>query len=110
LALAAASAEKTFSEKISGAVTERKALARAIAALGVGDVLLTQTATSKFSGEAKPRVTTEVTFSYYTLSRDFRSALVPRDGGILMAGPLRFQSLPGTESSSGFVVASAARD
>ena len=26
-----------------------------------------------------------------------------------MAGPLRFQSLPGTESSSGFVVASAAR-
>ena len=40
LALAAAGAEKTFSEKISGAVTERKALARAIAALGVGDVLL----------------------------------------------------------------------
>jgi hypothetical protein len=43
------------------------------------------------------------------LSRDFRCALVPRDGGNLMAGPVRFQSLPGTESSSGFVVASAAR-
>ena len=39
-ALAAAGAEKTFSEKISGAVTDRKALARAIAALGAGDVLL----------------------------------------------------------------------
>jgi DNA invertase Pin-like site-specific DNA recombinase len=39
-ALAAAGAEKVFAEKVSGAVTERKALARAIAALGVGDVLL----------------------------------------------------------------------
>jgi len=39
-ALAAAGAEKVFAEKISGAVTERKALARAIAALGTGDVLL----------------------------------------------------------------------
>jgi DNA invertase Pin-like site-specific DNA recombinase len=29
-----------FAEKISGAVTERKALAKAIAALGAGDVLL----------------------------------------------------------------------
>jgi DNA invertase Pin-like site-specific DNA recombinase len=28
-----------FSEKVSGAVTDRKALARAIAALGAGDVL-----------------------------------------------------------------------
>jgi DNA invertase Pin-like site-specific DNA recombinase len=35
-----AGAEQIFSEKISGAVTERKALARAIAALGPGDVLL----------------------------------------------------------------------
>jgi DNA invertase Pin-like site-specific DNA recombinase len=38
--LTAAGAEKTFSEKVSGAVTDRKALARAIAALGPGDVLL----------------------------------------------------------------------
>jgi DNA invertase Pin-like site-specific DNA recombinase len=35
-ALTAAGAEKTFSEKVSGAVTDRKALARAIAALGPG--------------------------------------------------------------------------
>ena|ERR1700744_5805613 len=39
-ALAAAGAEKIFAEKISGAVTERKALAKAMAALGPGDVLL----------------------------------------------------------------------
>jgi DNA invertase Pin-like site-specific DNA recombinase len=39
-ALLAAGAEKIFSEKVSGAVTERKALAKAIAALGAGDVLL----------------------------------------------------------------------
>jgi DNA invertase Pin-like site-specific DNA recombinase len=39
-ALAAAGAEKIFAEKISGAVTDRKALAKAIAALGAGDVLL----------------------------------------------------------------------
>src|SRR5271170_6963033 len=39
-ALAAAGAEKVFAEKVSGAVTDRKALAKAIAALGVGDVLL----------------------------------------------------------------------
>jgi DNA invertase Pin-like site-specific DNA recombinase len=39
-ALAAAGAEKVFAEKVSGAVTDRKALARAIAALGPGDVLL----------------------------------------------------------------------
>ena len=39
-ALKAAGAERIFSEKISGAVTDRKALAKAIAALGVGDVLL----------------------------------------------------------------------
>jgi DNA invertase Pin-like site-specific DNA recombinase len=39
-ALAGAGAEKIFAEKVSGAVTERKALARAIAALGAGDVLL----------------------------------------------------------------------
>jgi DNA invertase Pin-like site-specific DNA recombinase len=38
--LSAAGAQKVFSEKISGAVTERKALARAIDALGPGDVLL----------------------------------------------------------------------
>jgi DNA invertase Pin-like site-specific DNA recombinase len=38
--LTAAGAEKVFSEKVSGAVTDRKALARAIAALGAGDVLL----------------------------------------------------------------------
>src|SRR6516162_4483470 len=39
-ALTAAGAERIFSEKISGAVTDRKALAKAIAALSPGDVLL----------------------------------------------------------------------
>ena len=39
-ALREAGAEQIFSEKISGAVTGRKALARAIAALGPGDILL----------------------------------------------------------------------
>jgi DNA invertase Pin-like site-specific DNA recombinase len=38
--LRAAGAERMFSEKVSGAVTDRKALAKAIAALGSGDVLL----------------------------------------------------------------------
>jgi len=36
----AAGAERIFSEKISGAVTDRKALAKAMTALGPGDVLL----------------------------------------------------------------------
>jgi DNA invertase Pin-like site-specific DNA recombinase len=39
-ALIAAGAERIFAEKVSGAVTDRKALARAIATLGAGDVLL----------------------------------------------------------------------
>jgi DNA invertase Pin-like site-specific DNA recombinase len=39
-ALSAAGAERVFAEKISGAVTDRKALGRAIAALGTSDVLL----------------------------------------------------------------------
>jgi DNA invertase Pin-like site-specific DNA recombinase len=39
-ALASAGAERIFAEKISGAVTDRKALARAISSLGAGDVLL----------------------------------------------------------------------
>src|SRR5437016_8713450 len=39
-ALTVAGAEKVYSEKISGAVTERKALARAIAALGPSDTLI----------------------------------------------------------------------
>ena len=39
-ALLAAGATKVFAEKVSGAVTGRKALAKAIAALGAGDVLL----------------------------------------------------------------------
>jgi DNA invertase Pin-like site-specific DNA recombinase len=39
-ALTGAGAEKVYSEKVSGAVTDRKALARAIAALDAGDVLL----------------------------------------------------------------------
>jgi DNA invertase Pin-like site-specific DNA recombinase len=39
-ALKAAGAERTFAEKISGAVTDRKALAHAIKALGTGDILL----------------------------------------------------------------------
>jgi DNA invertase Pin-like site-specific DNA recombinase len=38
--LRAAGAERVFAEKISGAVTDRKALARALAALGPGDVLV----------------------------------------------------------------------
>jgi DNA invertase Pin-like site-specific DNA recombinase len=38
--LAAAGAERVFAEKVCGAVTDRKALGRAIAALGAGDVLL----------------------------------------------------------------------
>ena len=40
VALRGAGAERVFSEKISGTVTERKALARAIAELGPGDCLL----------------------------------------------------------------------
>jgi DNA invertase Pin-like site-specific DNA recombinase len=39
-ALTAAGAERIFAEKISGAVTDRKALGKAIAALREGDVLL----------------------------------------------------------------------
>ena len=39
-ALKAAGAEKVFSEKVSGAVTDRKALSKALAALGQGDVLV----------------------------------------------------------------------
>jgi DNA invertase Pin-like site-specific DNA recombinase len=39
-ALQAAGAETVFAEKVSGAVTDRKALAKAIAALNAGDVLL----------------------------------------------------------------------
>jgi DNA invertase Pin-like site-specific DNA recombinase len=39
-ALKAAGAERVYSEKISGTVTDRKALAKAIAALGKEDVLL----------------------------------------------------------------------
>jgi DNA invertase Pin-like site-specific DNA recombinase len=38
--LTAAGAEKVFAEKVSGAVTDRKALAKAILALSPGDVLL----------------------------------------------------------------------
>ena len=39
-ALTAAGAERVFAEKISGAVTDRKALAKALAALNAGDVLV----------------------------------------------------------------------
>jgi DNA invertase Pin-like site-specific DNA recombinase len=39
-ALKAAGAEKVFAEKISGAVTDRRQLAKAIAALAAGDILL----------------------------------------------------------------------
>jgi DNA invertase Pin-like site-specific DNA recombinase len=39
-ALKAAGAERVYAEKVSGAVTDRKALAKAIAALSQGDVLL----------------------------------------------------------------------
>ena len=35
-ALAAAGAERVFAEKVSGVVTDRKALAKAIASLGAG--------------------------------------------------------------------------
>jgi len=38
--LRAAGAERIFSEKVSGAVTDRKALGKAISALDAGDVLL----------------------------------------------------------------------
>jgi DNA invertase Pin-like site-specific DNA recombinase len=38
--LKAAGADKVFAEKVSGAKTDRRQLARAIAALGLGDVLL----------------------------------------------------------------------
>src|SRR5215472_10266620 len=38
--LKAAGAERIFAEKISGTIPDRKALAKAIAALGPGDVLL----------------------------------------------------------------------
>ena len=38
--LSAASAEQVFAEKVSGAQTDRKQLAKAIAALQAGDVLL----------------------------------------------------------------------
>src|SRR5262249_47373791 len=40
VALKAAGAERIYSEKISGAVIDRKALAKALAALEPGDVLL----------------------------------------------------------------------
>ena len=39
-ALIAAGAERVFAEKVSGAVTDRKALTRRVAALEAGDVLL----------------------------------------------------------------------
>src|SRR6516164_2891547 len=39
-ALKAAGAERVFSEKVSGARSDRKALAKAMAALGAGDILL----------------------------------------------------------------------
>ena len=39
-ALEAAGAERIFAEKISGTVTDRRQLARAIASLNAGDVLL----------------------------------------------------------------------
>jgi DNA invertase Pin-like site-specific DNA recombinase len=39
-ALPEAGATRVFAEKVSGAVTDRKALSRALAALGAGDVLL----------------------------------------------------------------------
>jgi DNA invertase Pin-like site-specific DNA recombinase len=39
-ALSAAGAERVYAEKVGGAVTNRKALARAIATLGPGDVFL----------------------------------------------------------------------
>src|SRR5215510_1147844 len=38
--LKAAGAERIFAEKISGAVTDRKALAKAVGALQAGDILL----------------------------------------------------------------------
>src|SRR5260370_41157627 len=39
-ALKVAGAQRIYSEKVSGAVTDRKALAKAVAALEAGDVLL----------------------------------------------------------------------
>jgi DNA invertase Pin-like site-specific DNA recombinase len=40
IALRAAGAERVFAEKVSGAVTDRKALAKALAGLSAGDVLV----------------------------------------------------------------------
>ena len=52
-ALTAAGADRVYSEKVSGAVTDRKALAKAILALGPGDVLLVTAPRS--AGAVNPR-------------------------------------------------------
>jgi DNA invertase Pin-like site-specific DNA recombinase len=46
----AAGAEKVFSEKVSGAQTDRKQLAKAIASLGEGDVETLTEPSSGFTG------------------------------------------------------------
>jgi DNA invertase Pin-like site-specific DNA recombinase len=54
-ALRQAGAEQIFSEKISGTVTDRKELARAIAELGPGDCLLVTRLLAEFERSlAKP--------------------------------------------------------
>jgi hypothetical protein len=54
-ALLAAGAEKVFAEKVSGAVTDRKALGRALAALGAGDVLLVTTGSAGAKHQGPPK-------------------------------------------------------
>ena len=49
-ALKAAGAEKVFSEKVSGAQTDRKQLAKAIASLGEGDIETLTEPSSGFTG------------------------------------------------------------
>lgn len=66
-ALKAAGAEKVYSEKISGAVTERKALAKAIAALAAGDVLLVTRCRN--AGEALIEIGRSYNVSHSTISR-----------------------------------------
>jgi DNA invertase Pin-like site-specific DNA recombinase len=51
--LKAAGAERIFAEKVSGAITDRKALAKATAALSSGDVLLVTHAVSKAGAKFK---------------------------------------------------------
>jgi hypothetical protein len=54
-ALAAAGAQRVFAEKVSGVVSDRKALARAVAALGAGDVLLVKAGPAREKHQGPPQ-------------------------------------------------------